>query len=66
MRRIFTHQRRRAARRRQIIRDLVLGVLFVAAAQFAFPMIPGFKSITELPASVALALVTPEHPEGSR
>lgn len=65
MRRIFTHQRRRAARRRQIIRDIIVGAVVVALVQFVAPMVPAIRHIAEQPDSVALALVTPENPYGN-
>ncbi len=66
MRRIFTHRRYRAQRRRQIIRDLIVGAVVVVLVQFMAPMIPAIKKVAELPASVAVALVTPENPDGNR
>jgi hypothetical protein len=66
MRRIFTHRRYRAQRRRQVLRDLIVGAVVVVLVQFLAPMVPAIKNAAELPASVAVALVTPDNPEGAR
>jgi hypothetical protein len=66
MRRIFTHRQHRAARRRQLVRDLVVGAVVVVLVQVLAPLLPAIKKIAEQPAAVSLALVTPDNPYGDR
>lgn len=57
-RRLFTPRQRRADRRRQLLRDLVLGAIVVAIAQMAAPHLPLVQQIEALPL-VATAPTTP-------
>ncbi|MCC6471969.1 MAG: hypothetical protein IT563_26895 [Alphaproteobacteria bacterium] len=60
-RRIFIHDRR-AERRKQLLRDVVVGAIVVTLVQLVVPMIPAVRSMVETPRAVALALVTPDNP----
>lgn len=48
-RRLYTPRQRRAHRRHQLLRDLVLGAIVVAIAQVAAPHLPFVQQLEALP-----------------
>ncbi len=48
-RRLYTPRQRRAYRRQQLLRDLVLGAIVVAIAQVAAPHLPFVEQLEALP-----------------
>jgi len=44
-RRLYTPRQRRADRRRQLLRDILLGVAFVTLAQILVPLLPAVRDL---------------------